>query len=79
MKNRLFQSSSLVNHSHIPELYGKSGSENKNIEENRKGENKKNAKESSYTNTNRHKKRMQAVFEYEPKLAPLALMRGADS
>ena len=51
---------SLVDLSHISELYEESGSENKNIEENGKGENKKNAKESSYTNINRCKKGKQA-------------------
>ena len=51
---------SLVNLSHISELYEESGSGNKNVEENRKGENEKNVKELSYTNINRHKKGKQA-------------------
>ena len=59
-KSRLFERPSQVNHSHISELYEESVSENKNIEENGKGENKKNAKESSYANINRCKKGKQA-------------------
>ena len=50
MKNRLFERPSLVNLSHASKLYEESGSEDKNIEVNEKGENKNNAKESSYTN-----------------------------
>ena len=60
VKIRLFEKPSLVNLSHVSELYEESGSEDENIEENKKGENKKNAKESSYTNINDHKKREQA-------------------
>ena len=56
VKSRLFERPSLVNLSHVSKLYEESGSENKNIEENRKGENKKNAKESSYTDINGCKK-----------------------
>ena len=56
VKNKFFERPSLVNLSHVSELYKESGSENKNIEENGKGENKKNVKESSYTNINRHNK-----------------------
>ena len=67
VKNRLFERPSLVNLSHVSELYKESGSENKNIEENRKGENEKNAKESSYTNTNRHKKGKQAKLQKNEK------------
>ena len=37
-------------------LYEGSGSDNKNIEEIAKGENKRNAKESRYTNTDKDKK-----------------------
>ena len=54
-KNRLLERPSLVNLSHVSELYEESGSENKNIEENRKGENEKNVKELRYTIINRHK------------------------
>ena len=60
VKSRLFERPSLVN---VSKLYQESGSENKNIEENARGENKKNAKESSYTNTNRHKKGKQAEIK----------------
>ena len=63
VKNRFFERPSLVNLSHISKLYKESGCENKNIEENGKGENEKNAKESSYTNTNRCKKQKQAKLE----------------
>ena len=41
-------------------MYEESGSKNKNIEDNGKGESKKNVKESSYTNINRYKKGKQA-------------------
>ena len=41
VKNRLFERPTLANVSHVSELYKESGSENKNIEENRKGENKR--------------------------------------
>ena len=41
-------------------MYEESGSENKNVEENEKGENEKNTKESSCTNIDRHKKGKQA-------------------
>ena len=54
-KNRFFEKPSLNNFSHIYELYEESGSEDKNIKVNEKGENKKNVKESSYTNTDEHK------------------------
>ena len=60
MKNRPFERPSLVNLIHVSELYEESGSEDKNIEENKKDENKKNTKESSYTNINEHKKKVQA-------------------
>ena len=40
-KGRLFERPSLVNLSHVSELYKESGSENKNIEENGKGVNEK--------------------------------------
>ena len=46
-KNRLFEVPALNYLSHVYELYNESGSDNKNIEEIVKGENKKNAKESS--------------------------------
>ena len=49
-KNRHFEELILNNLNHIYELYEESGSDNKNIEEIVKGENKKNSKERSYTN-----------------------------
>ena len=59
-KSRLFERPSLVNLSHVSELYKESGSDKKNIEENRKEEIKKSAKESSNININGHKKGEQA-------------------
>ena len=56
VKSRLYEWPSLVNLSHVSKLYEESGSENKNIEENGKEDNKKNAKESRYTNITGHKK-----------------------
>ena len=47
-KNRFFERPTLANLCHISELYEESGSENKKIEENGKGENEKNAKDLSY-------------------------------
>ena len=41
-------------------MYEESGSENENVEENEKGENKKNTKESAYTNIGSYKKGDQA-------------------
>ena len=41
-------------------MYEESGSENENIEENEKGENEKNAKESTYTNISSHWRGKQA-------------------
>ena len=49
-KNRPFERPSLVNLNHISEMDEESGSENKNIEENEKGQNKQTVKESTYTN-----------------------------
>ena len=60
MKNRLFEEPALNNLSHVYELYEESGSDDKNIEEIVKGENKKNAKESSYTNMDKGKEAEQA-------------------
>ena len=50
MKNRPFERPSLVNLNHGSKMYEESGSEHENIEENDKGENEKNMKESTYTN-----------------------------
>ena len=49
-KNRPFGRPSLVNLNHSSKMYEESDSENKNIEENKKGKNEKNTKESTYTN-----------------------------
>ena len=59
-ENRLFERPSLVNLSHVSKFYEESGSEDKNIEVNEKGENKKNVKESSYTSIDEHKEKEQA-------------------
>ena len=49
-KNRPFERLSLINLNHGSKMYKESGSENDNVEENEKGENKKNTKELTYTN-----------------------------
>ena len=67
LKNMPFERPSLVNLIHVSELHKESGSEDENIEENEKGENKKNMKESSYTNINEHKKREQAELLKDEK------------
>ena len=59
-KNRHFEESALNNFNHIYVLYEESGSDDKNIEEISKGENKKNTKQSSYTNMDEWKKGNQA-------------------
>ena len=59
-KNRPYEKPSLVNLSHVPELYEESGREDKNIVENEKRKNIKKVKESYYTNTNEHKTKEQA-------------------
>ena len=46
-KNRPFERPSLVNLNHGSKMYEESGSENENVEENEKGENEKNTKEST--------------------------------
>ena len=48
-KSRPFERPSLVNLNHSSKMYEESGSENENIEEDKKGENEKNTKESTYT------------------------------
>ena len=59
-KNRHFEKPALNNLNHVYELYKESGSDNKNIEDIVKGENKKKAKESRYTNMDEDKKGKQA-------------------
>ena len=60
MKNRHFEEPTLINLNHVYELYEESGSDEKNIEEIAMEENKKNVKESSYTNMDKGKKGKQA-------------------
>ena len=50
VENRHFEETAINNHNHVDELYEESGSDNKNIEEIVKGQNKKNLNERSYTN-----------------------------
>ena len=45
VKNRPFERPSLINLNHSSKMYEESGSENDNVEENKKGENEKNTKE----------------------------------
>ena len=65
-KNRCFEEPTL-NNNHVYELYEESGSGDKNIEEIAKGENKKNVKESSYTNMDEGKKGKQADLVNDEK------------
>ena len=67
MKNRLFEKPALNNLSHIYELYKEPGSEDKNIEVNKKGENKTNMKESSYTNIDKRKGKKEAELLKDEK------------
>ena len=55
-KNRPLERPSLVNLNHGSKMYEESGSENENIEEDKKGENEKNMKESTYTNISSYKR-----------------------
>ena len=55
-QKRFFERPSLVNINHGSKMYEESGSENENIEENEMGENKKNTKESAYTNISSYEK-----------------------
>ena len=59
---RLFEKPALNNLSHIYEMHKESGSDDKNIEENEKSENKKNAKESSYTNMANARKESKPIY-----------------
>ena len=54
-ENRLIEKPTLNNLNHIYELYEESGSDNDNIEDSMKGENKKNSKEKDYTNIDEKK------------------------
>ena len=54
-ENRLTEEPTLNNLNHVYELYEESGSDNDNIEDSVKGENKKNLKEKDYTNIDEKK------------------------
>ena len=58
--NKLIEEPTLNNLNHIYELYKESGSDNYNIEDSVKGENKKNLKEKDYTNIDEKKEGKQA-------------------
>ena len=66
-KNRHFEEPTLNNLSHIYELSEESGSDNNNIEEIVNIENKKNVKESSYTNMDKGKEGEQADLLHDEK------------
>ena len=55
-KNRPFERPYLVNLNHGSKMYEEPGNENKNVEENEKGENEKNTKDSTSTNIGSHEK-----------------------
>ena len=59
-KNRHFEEPTLNNLNHVYELYEESGSDNEDIEEIVKGENRKNSNERSYTNMDKGKEGKQA-------------------
>ena len=54
-ENRLIEEPTLNNLNHIYKLYKESSSDNDNIEDSVKGENKKNSKEKDYTNIDEKK------------------------
>ena len=60
VENRLIEEPTLNNLNHVYELYEKSCSDNGNIEDSVKGENKKNLKEKDYTNVDEKKEGKQA-------------------
>ena len=55
-KNSPLERPSLVNLNHSSKMYQESGSENENIVEDEKQKNKKNMKESTYTNISSYKR-----------------------
>ena len=59
-KNRPFERPSLVNLNHGSNMYEESGSANKNLEEDKKGKNEKNMKESTHTNIDSYERGKQA-------------------
>ena len=60
VENRLIENPTRNNLNHIYELYEESGSDNDNIEDSVKGENKKNLKEKDYTNIEEKKEGQRA-------------------
>ena len=56
MKNRPFEEPTLFSLNHGSATYEESGSENENVEENEKGKNEKNTKESTSTNIGSYEK-----------------------
>ena len=68
VKNRHFEEPTLNYLSHVYKLYKESGSDNKNIEEIVKGQNKKNSKDGSYTNMDERKEGKQADLLNKEKL-----------
>ena len=60
VENRLIDEPALNNLNHIYKSYKESGSDNENVEDIVKGENKKNLKEKSYTNMDEDKEGKQA-------------------
>ena len=78
-KNRHCEEPTLKNLNHVYKLYDESGSDNKNIEEIVKGENKKNLKERSYTNMDEGKEGKQAnllSMEKTKKLSQYSKTKG---
>ena len=59
-ENRLIEELTLNNLNHVYELYKECGSDNDNIEDSLKGENKKNSKEEDYTDMDKKKEGKQA-------------------
>ena len=59
-EKRLIEEHTLNNLNHVYELYEESGSDNDNIEDSVRGENKKNLKEKDYTNIDEKKEGKQA-------------------
>ena len=55
VENRLIEEPTLNNLNHVYELYKESGSDNDNVEDSLKGENKKNSKEEVYSNMDEKK------------------------
>ena len=68
-ENRLIEEPTLNNLNHVYELYKESGSDNDNIEDSLKGENKKNSKEEDYTNMDEKKegKRANLLNKKKPR------------